>query len=309
MGVLGGACPVGPNGKPIGFGEDVEEADPSDPLAHTFYGDTQAFIAVKTDLVPTILEEGFKAKTRDFVACASNPMTSVYGLSKSQPDCNDITVLEVHGVDPAVIDVPNGKINARWLEAKHLRDGVFFQRGAGDYANAPCPLCGQSMRHKADERGRCGLHRYTNKGFVCTPCDNPDCMEMQRKRQKRLDQGKTVWLYHMTSRENADLIKNAGGKMIRGAGGNAGGGIYFGTSPNDCWWKAMSRGVILKCRVQIGYGLGHNACKDHTFADLVKDCKDCVWGHVRYLTKSYIVYSWDQIQVAAEVDYNGDVIG
>merc|ERR1712032_585279 len=86
------------------------------------------------------------------------------------------------------------------------------------------------------------------------------------------------------------------------------GGIYFGLSPADCSSKALHHGVILKCRVQIGLALKHDKCKDHTFASLIKEKRDCVWGNIGYKSKSYIIYSWDQVQVAAEVDDKDNVI-
>merc|ERR1712241_1323756 len=119
--------------------------------------------------------------------------------------------------------------------------------------------------------------------------------------KKRLKSGPTLWLYHMTSRESANLIKKAGGKMVRGAMGHAGGGIYFGLTAQDCVRKAKSKGVILKCRVQIGTPFEKDEKTDHTFARLIKAKKDCVWGKIGYFTKSYVIFSWDQVEVAAEV--------
>merc|ERR1719469_1085259 len=142
---------------------------------------------------------------------------------------------------------------------------------------------------------------------MVSPCDNPECLQLQVDRQKRLDEGPALWLYHITSRASADLVKSAGGKMVRGAYGNAGGGIYFGLDAKDCLKKAQHKGVILKCRVQIGTRLDDDTLTKHTFANLLKAKRDCVWWTVGYKTKSYIIYSWDQVQVAAEVDADDNV--
>lgn len=294
--------------EPKGVALDASEVDPADPIAHRFYGDTQAFIAVKTELVPKILEEGYKVEVRDAVPCSSVPMVSVRAVMRNWPDCKDCIALEVYGVDDEVMNVSAGRIETKHLAADHLRDGVFFTREAAQYSKAPCPICKKKISDKADERGQIGLRRYVQQAFMVVPCDNPECIELQVLRQKRLDEGKTLWLYHITDRNSADKIKGAGGKMLRGGGGNAGGGIYFGLSPADCMKKALHHGVILKCRVQIGFALKHDKCKSHDFASLIKEKRDCVWGNIGYGTKSYIIYSWDQVQVAAEVDEKDNVV-
>lgn len=294
--------------EPKGVAADANEVDPTDPVAHRFYGDTQAFIAVKTEIVSKILEEGYKVEVRDAVPCSSVPMVSVRAVLRNWPDCTDCTALEVHGVDDGMINVSKGRIETKHLAPEHLRDGVFFTRDAAQYADAPCPLCKKIISGKADERGQVGLRRYIQQAFMVVPCDNPECVDLQVQRQKRLDEGRTLWLYHITDRESADKIKAAGGKMLRGGGGNAGGGIYFGLSPADCSSKALHHGVILKCRAQIGLALKHDKCKNHTFASLIKERRDCVWGNIGYKSKSYIIYSWDQVQVAAEVDDKDNII-
>jgi len=73
--------------------------------------------------------------------------------------------------------------------------------------------------------------------------------------------------------------------------------------------KAQHSGVILKCRVQVGKPFAKDKCTNHSFAKLLKDKNDCVWGKIGYDTKSYIIYSWDQVQVAAEVDKDHNVKG
>lgn len=295
-----------PKGKSVGC--DAAVVKPSDALAHRFYGGTQAFIAVASSIVPKVLADGYKVEVRDHVPCSSVPTTSVKAMSANWPDVKDCIALEVHGVPDKELDVANGRVLTKHLQSKHLRDGVFMTRGAGDYANAPCPLCGKKLSDKADQRGQIGLMRYTNQAFMVTPCDSPKCIALQVDRQKRLNSGPTLWLYHITSKESAALIKKAGGKMVRGAYGNAGGGIYFGLSAEDCLKKAQSKGVILKCRVQIGKPLEKDNCASHSFAKLIQEKKDCVWGKIGYSTKSYIIYSWDQVQVAAEVDKSDKVV-
>jgi len=286
---------------------EPEPVLPTDPLAFRFYGDTQAFIAVKTSLVPKILEEGYKVEVRDHVPCSVVPANSVKAMSANWKDVEDCVALEIHNVPKSQIDVASGRVLTKHLDPKYLRDGVFMTRGASDYTNAPCPICGKKMSDKADQRGQIGLRRYVQQAFMVTPCDDPACVALQVDRQKRLNSGKTLWLYHITDRKSADLIKQAGGKMLRGAGGNAGGGIYFGLSAEDCERKALHSGVILKCRVQVGKPFSKDACTNHSFAKLLKAKQDCVHGKIGYSTKSYIIYSWDQVQVAAEVDINDKV--
>jgi len=290
-------------------GCDAAEVKPDHPLAHRFYGDTQAFIAVANTIAPKVLSDGYKVEVRDHVPCSSVPMNSVKAMSTNWPDVKDCLALEIHGVPAKEIDVANGQVLTKHLKPQYLRDGVFMTRGAGDYAKAPCPLCGKKMTDKADQRGQIGLRRYIKQAFLVSPCDNPACVQTQVDRQKRLDKGKTLWLYHITSAASAALIKTAGGKMVRGAHGNAGGGIYFGLTAQDCVKKAQSKGVILKCRVQIGEPLDQDNCSGHTFAKLIKSKKDCVWGKIGYSTKSYIVYSWDQVQVACAVDKDDKLVG
>lgn len=232
----------------------------------------------------------------------------VQAVSANWKDATDIIALEVHGVPATMLDVAKGRILTKHLKGKHLRDGVFYTRGAEQYKGVPCPLCGKKIDDAADERGQVGLRRYIQQAFMCVPCSNPSCVKLQVDRQKRLDAGKTLWLYHITDREKANLIKKSGGKMLRGMTGNAGGGVYFGLSAKDAAGKALSSGVILKCRVQVGSPLSHDKCAGHTFAKLIKQKKDCVWGKIGYKTKSYIVYSWDQVQVAAEVDEDDNVV-
>jgi len=282
---------------------------PTDALAYRFYGDTQAFICVKTSLVPKILEEGYKVEVRDYVPCTSVPANSVKAMSANWKEVEDCVALEIHNVPASMIDVANSRVLTKHLDPKYLRDGVFMTRGASDYTDSPCPICGKKMSDKADQRGQVGLRRYIKQAFMVTPCDNAACVAMQVDRQKRLSSGKPLWLYHITDRKSANLIKQAGGKMVRGAGGNAGGGIYFGLSAEDCERKSQHSGVILKCRVQVGNPFAKDKCTNHSFAKLLKDKNDCVWGKIGYDTKSYIIYSWDQVQVAAEVDKDHNVKG
>jgi hypothetical protein len=289
-------------------GLDAQQVTASDLDFYRIYGSTQAFIAVKSELAPAVLKEGYKVSLRDAVPCSIDPPGGVQAF-RNHNEAMDMTVLEVHDVPEDLLDREAGKIKTKHLENKHLRDGAFRTRGKHEYADAPCPLCGQIIPDRAEERGRVDLSRWLHGAFMVVPCDNDACIQQQQQRQQRLDTGKTLWLYHETDRTSAELIKAAGGKMIRGTDGVGGGGIYLGLSASDCREKSLHDCVILKCRVKIGEVLnGDDMNSTWTFAKLICQGKDTLWLRLCYGSKSYVVHSWDQVQVAGEVDDEGNYI-
>jgi len=299
--------------------DDAVEVRPTDPDLYSNYGGIQAYIAVKTDLVDKVLQEGYKCAKRTAVPCSFDPIVGITGLRRHEKD-SDQTVLEVCGLE-ANIDREACCINTKLsdgtpgLEPKHLKRGTFMTRGAKEYEGVNCPICNKAIVDSAD-RGRVGNHTYISGGFKVVPCDNEECHGMQVERQQRLEKGRHLWLYHITDESSALLIQQAGGKMIRGKSGNVGGGIYFGTSPKDCITKTLHgadkskqqlTGACLKCRVKVGDVLDQDSCTQMTFAKLIKQKKDTYWGTIGYTTKSYVVYSWDQVQVASRVNEDGTV--
>ena len=52
-------------------------------------------------------------------------------------------------------------------------------------------------------------------------------------RQERLRHDEVMTLYHQTSTGVADIIREGGGRLLRGSGGIAGGGLYFAFSPRE----------------------------------------------------------------------------
>ena len=72
-----------------------------------------------------------------------------------------------------------------------------------------------------------------------------------REHMKRLENGKTMTLYHQTSSDVAKLIVSSQ-EMLRGSTGLAGGGIYFATTPRHTNHKTLHQGPILECTVKLG---------------------------------------------------------
>lgn len=145
------------------------------------------------------------------------------------------------------MDRASGCFNGPTLDPRYLRDGVVMVRGAAEYADAPCPFCRNPI--PAEGRGHVGRRRYVQDAFMVVPCPSEECVEMQRERQARLEQGESLKLYHQTSRAIADAIRDSG-KMIRGYTGIVGGGIYFAETPRETEWKCEHGavdGVVLEC--------------------------------------------------------------
>ena len=71
------------------------------------------------------------------------------------------------------------------------------------------------------------------------------------ERSRRLN-ANVVTLYHQTSKENAQQIKDSGYVMLRGSSGLAGGGIYFALSKEQTDRKAKSKGVYITANVRLG---------------------------------------------------------
>ena len=162
-----------------------------------------------------------------------------------------------------------------------------------------------------------GLARYYDAAFVVSPC--PSCLDKNKERQQRLDAHAPKTLYHRTTKTVARLVKEQGGRMLRGQGGIAGGGIYFAESPEQTLWKAELSGkgqgsVILECRVAAGnvQVLDRDADPRLTFRALAQRGYDSVLvqrgicqepgpGFGKPSGDEYVVYSWDQVQVVREV--------
>lgn len=103
-------------------------------------------------------------------------------------------------------------------------------------------------------------------------------------------------LYHQTDAAAADAITRSG-KMRRGTGGLAGGGIYFATCLQDTDRKAHRKGAYLECRVELGRvkHISANGDASITYRSLKGQGFDSVLiprpnGH------EYVVYSWDQVK-------------
>ena len=106
----------------------------------------------------------------------------------------------------------------------------------------------------------------------------------------------TKVLYHQTDAAAADAIVRSG-KMKRGTGGMAGGGIYFATCLQDTDRKAQRKGAYLECRVELGRvkHITANGDSSITYRSLKSEGFDSVLiprqnGH------EYVVYSWGQVK-------------
>ncbi|KAA6386463.1 MAG: hypothetical protein EZS28_018012 [Streblomastix strix] len=106
--------------------------------------------------------------------------------------------------------------------------------------------------------------------------------------------------YHQTSAQAAQAILATGFRV--GAGGIAGGGIYFALKKEDTNWKAHQKGVILKCQVDVG------SCKIMTQMeprltgeDLKKQGFDSVYFPANYMNvglnyPEYVIYNPSRIK-------------
>jgi len=284
---------------------------------HFGYGDTQAYLAVPRSIADKVLAEGYRCSKRTQVPVylAPDMRGPVVAMRQHHKQTQDTIVFEVHGVPEDMIDYENGKINAMHLDKKHIRKGICATRPSSHYAQTPCPICDEMIPDAADERGLVGLGRFVGNAFMVTPCTSPSCLEAQQLRQDRLDADTELTLYHQTSPANAKLIMDSGGKIIRGNGGAAGGGIYLAQSAKETEWKAMQHGVVLQCKMKAGKVKSikqHNKNPiDQSFATLIKEGFDsvlidrgpCASGPHKGQPSGYehVAYSWDQVRVIGEV--------
>ncbi|KAA6358316.1 MAG: hypothetical protein EZS28_046157, partial [Streblomastix strix] len=100
--------------------------------------------------------------------------------------------------------------------------------------------------------------------------------------------------YHQTSAQAAQQIKANGFRV--GAGGIAGGGVYFALNKKDTNRKAHQKGVILECQIDIG------SCKimqqkepQLTGEELKRQGFDSVYFPARYMNiplsrPEYVIY-------------------
>lgn len=282
------------------------------------YSETVAFIAIETDMVPKILEQGYQVQRRDAVPCSFTVKEALDNFCKYNRRTDDVTVLEVRGLPESDLDRQAGRILQTHLPPSYLYDGRVLTRQVSDYAQAPCPLCNRPLpRELASERGQVGVYRFISKAFVVTPC--PRCIRngTLAKRQARLDLGERKVLYHATSRQWADVIKQTG-KMVRGKDSCiAGSGVYFAESPRETEWKCEVRPpnaerAVLECEVRVGRvkSTGREP-GNTTFASLYQDNCDSLRvdrgicqvgnGKGKHSGIEYVVFSWDQVTVLREV--------
>jgi len=114
-------------------------------------------------------------------------------------------------------------------------------------------------------------------------------------RQRRLEEGPTLLLYHQTSEQNASEILRTG-RMFRGKDGLAGGGIYFAATPRETHAKAHQKGVILEAQVQLGnVRQVQDQLPGATFRGLQNEGFDSVCILKRQSGHEYVVYNFDQV--------------
>lgn len=119
---------------------------------------------------------------------------------------------------------------------------------------------GMSVRRmgqpKPHEQGLC--ERCKQLGHACTMAMEDVMGDVfyvstrdRRARNRRLEKGERMVLYHQTSPEiAAEILRTHALKP--GTKGMAGGGIYFATTPEDTLGKAQRTGTILRCTVKLG---------------------------------------------------------
>jgi len=117
----------------------------------------------------------------------------------------------------------------------------------------------------------------------------------RQDRQRRLEEGQQVRLYHQTDRAAADKILQSQ-RMARGSSGLAGGGIYFAESVSDTYRKAQSKGVVLSATVKLGKPkrLGSSGDCAVSYSSLQDEGYDSVIVD-RPGGTEYVVYNWDQV--------------
>ena len=181
--------------------------------------------------------------SRCVVACATN-------VSDQALTHRRFVVPQVVGVPEDELDRANSKIlpstqtdGKPHLPPHRLSDGVFYTRADEQSSSAPCPLCGETLDPAlCAARGKIGWARYLDGAFVVTPCRKTQCVAKMKARQERLRGTSSapkapVKGYHQCTPQVAEAIKQAGGRMLRGAHGIAGGAIYFAQSARETEWK------------------------------------------------------------------------
>ena len=121
--------------------------------------------------------------------------------------------------------------------------------------------------------------------------------ENRRERRTRLANGTSLVLYHQTNATAAAEIKKSG-RMMRGNGGTAGGGIYFATNKPDTTRKAMRNGYMVHAKVQLGKvkTISSNGDPLINFQSLLDEGFDSVLIP-RLSGTEYVVYNFDQVEV------------
>lgn len=216
----------------------------------------QAFITVAGEHAEVIMKDGYKVTHREAVPCwFGDRLGAVEAYSNMHPQQHRAVALEVHGLSDDLFkrdyESQGGIIMLKYLPSTNLRYGVAKTRTEHLVEKVPCPMCGNAI-DDGEDRANVGKSRYQidsdgNIYYYGTEC----CDDAWKDRQRRLEQGKRMTLYHQTSREHADKII-ASGKMLRGSHGNAGGGIYLAETKKETQWKALQHGVLLECEVQLG---------------------------------------------------------
>ena len=103
-------------------------------------------------------------------------------------------------------------------------------------------------------------------------------------------------LYHQTDPAAASAIISSQ-RMRRGAGGMAGGGIYFAVSKADTHRKAQKHGVILEADVTLGRILTISANGDSSIT--YRKLKSMGYDSVKIPRPNgieHVVYDWTQVK-------------
>jgi hypothetical protein len=114
-----------------------------------------------------------------------------------------------------------------------------------------CNWCNNVIISCTDHQDILGAYtcvRAKGNEIVDKPLIN-NSLYSQKKRELR-ELRELTRLFHQTSKDRAELILKNGFRI--GPWGMAGPGIYFAERSEDTWHKAMNRGVILECWVELG---------------------------------------------------------
>lgn len=110
--------------------------------------------------------------------------------------------------------------------------------------------------------------------------------------------GRVITLFHATCPDKAKEIAKSG-KMMRGAKGMFGGGIYFALSAEIATHKAKNKGATIEAEVRLGYSLIYRkAMKSMTYASLRYECNS-VQGEGCVSKPEYVVYNYAQVNIKA----------